>query len=335
MCKLMAWTSSTSLPLNKSAADRALCAAAEVITSTQRDGFGFAQPGASALHGRFVEPDDFKGLDALPALRRLSGSGFDAFRAASMSDQVGRYAKTKPLIAHGRTATCGVSLTNTHPFRHKGWSLAHNGVVSWIGESTDEHKAATCDSQHILYCFTDNAEEEQQKAALENITGYAAILVGAPDGRLIVAVDDTATLYGAVTSKGRWVFGTNEAIIEAVGDAWRCKNFTAYKLDAWAWLEFKPRGGDPSVSVWTHKTATARERGYSQRSLGYQLGAQTSSPSYNRAWYPLTNGASKGASPMTQAEFDDDWDGVTNARSEFPGYDPDIKAHSTSALSNI
>ena len=323
MCKLMAWTSSTNLPLNKPAAARALYAAAEVITSTQKDGFGFAQPGASALHARFVHPKDFKGIDELPNIRRLSRDGFAAFRVAYEAEQTGRYAKTKPVIAHGRTATCGIELQNTHPFRHKGWTLAHNGVVSWKGEQTPEHKAATCDSQHLLYCFTDHTSEEDQKAALEKISGYAAFLAGAPDGRLIVAVDDTAQLYGAVTSKGRWVFGTSEHIVESVGDAWRCKNFTAYKLDAWTWLEFKPRGGDPIVSVWHHGKATQHHTSFSQRSLGYQIAGDDRISNYGRSGFS--------SSPMTQRQFDDDWDVSTTAmpKSEpFPDWEPSSKAHS-------
>lgn len=331
MCKLMAWTSSNQLPLNKPAANRALCAAAKVITPTQQDGFGFAQPGASALHARFVEPNDFKGLEELPLLRRLARGGFDAFRAASHAEQTGRYSNKKPLIAHGRTATCGIDLHNTHPFRHKGWTLAHNGVVSWNGAQTDEHKSATCDSQHLLYCFTDHNSTEQQKEALENISGYAAFLAAAPDGRLIVAVDDTASLYGAVTTKGRWVFGTNEHIVEAVGEAWRCKNFIAYKLDAWTWLEFKPRGGDPDVSVWTHRASTSKQASYAQRSLGYTI--NRNGGGYSGDSFRSYGGRKWHSSPMTQAEFDDDWDNsleTTPAQTAepFPDYNPETKSHS-------
>lgn len=272
MCKLAGWTASKSSSLSRQSANRALIAAREIISKTERCGYGFAQPSATGLHGRFVKPDEFKTLDALPALSRLSGDAFTAFAAANRCEQTGFYNRHKPTIVHGRTATCAVNLKNTHPFRHDGWTLAHNGVISWHGKKSKLHAKATCDSQHLLYALSENAGDiEKQKEAMLHITGYAAFLAASPRGKLIVAVDESATLYAGITKKGRWIFGTKPEIVECIADEWRCKGVEAFRLDDWTWMEFSARGGDPVVSTWTHGQVTSRESQYAHRSLGRSL----------------------------------------------------------------
>lgn len=272
MCKLAGWTASKASPLTRHSADKALVAAAEAIGRTERHGFGFAQAGPNGLRGRYVKPDDFRTLDALPQLSKLAGDGFSAFAASKRFEQTGYYNQMKSTIVHGRTATCAVNLGNTHPFRHDGWSLAHNGVVTWHGKQTKHHNKATCDSQHLLYALTDNAgDSEKQREAMMHITGYAAFLALAPSGKLIVAVDSMASLYAGITKKGRWIFGTKPEIVEAIGDAWRCKSLEAFAIDDWSWLEFPKNGGDPKVSRWLHGDTTSRESQYASASLGRSL----------------------------------------------------------------
>jgi hypothetical protein len=269
MCKLAGWTASQNRPLNKPSADSAILAAHDVITRTENDGFGFAQPASPGLWGRYREPSDFEGMDAIHTLEKRAGKGFGAFRIASTAHQRGAYRRDRGMMIHGRTATCGISLTNTHPFRDRGWTLSHNGVISWNGEKTKDHTSATCDSQHLLIALADHAgDEEKQKEALQNISGYAAFLAFAPSGQMIVARDATASLYAGITSKGRWIFGTTAAIVDAIADAWECKNVTPHKLDDWTWLTFPSTGADPVVTEWKHKTATAHQMGFASRSLG-------------------------------------------------------------------
>ena len=269
MCKLAGWTACKDSPLSRQAADAALQAAAKIISATERNGFGFAQSGASGLHGRFVNPSDFRSLTALPEVSRLAGPAFGAFAAAKTSSQTGTYHKAKHTIVHGRTATCAVNLANTHPFRHNGWTLAHNGVVTWQGQKTVEHANATCDSQHLLYALVDHAGNlEQQRLALHDISGYAAFLAMSPRGKLIVARDAMADLYAGITKKGRWIFGTKASIVEAIADAWNCSSVEAFALDNWTWLEFSPQGGRPKVYDWRHREATYRETKFSSASLG-------------------------------------------------------------------
>lgn len=268
MCKLSGWTSSKTNPLNAAAANRALLAAHKIISKTEQDGFGFSQPSARGLHGRFIEPKNFRGLDSLPRLFSRAGDSFDAFEASWNAEQTGKYHAAKPVIIHGRTATCGVSLNNCHPFRHDGWTMAHNGVVSWGGEQSKLHKNATCDSQHILYCLTDGRTSKERKALLESIQGYAAFIAHGPRGEVIVARDDTANLYAGITKSGRWLFGTTAAIVDAVADAMNCRNVDAFRLDDYVWLEFAPDAPRPTVSTWHHAAAVQKQWKHASASLG-------------------------------------------------------------------
>ena len=268
MCKLAGWTSSKEHPLTKAAADEAIIAAHKVISLTERDGFGYAQAGVSGLRAKFVDPKEHKGIDCLSNLYRRAGKGAGAFATAYRTSIEGAYKPHQSMIIHGRTATCGISLENVHPFRRKGWTLAHNGVCGYAGKDQGEHSKTTCDSQHLLICMADNTPTKKRKEDLQNITGYAAFLALNPQGKLFVAVDDTASLYAGITSKGRWIFGTNAKIVEAIADAWKCKGVNAYPIDSWTWLEFEAAGGDPDLGEWKHKKANERQLGFASQSLG-------------------------------------------------------------------
>ena len=270
MCKLAGWTSSKDHPLTKSAADLALQAAHEVISKTERDGFGYAQSSSSGLRAKYVKPQEFKTLEGLPNMYRRAGKAAEAFSTTFRTSHEGIYKPDKHMMIHGRTATCGVSLENVHPFRRNGWTLAHNGVIGYDGpDKSKAHSKVTCDSQHLLICMADNTPTLQRKEDLTNITGYAAFLALNPQGKMFVAVDDTARLYAGITKTGRWIFGTTESIVEAIADVWKCKGVEAYQLAEWTWLEFDPSNhSEPELSEWKHKKASQRQLGFASQSLG-------------------------------------------------------------------
>jgi hypothetical protein len=273
MCKLVGWTSAINAPLLKSHANAAIIAAHKVISRTERDGFGIAQATTKGLRSRYSKPEDFRSMDGLVELSKRAGSACGAFATMHRSSHEGVYSAAGHMIGHGRTATCAVNLTNVHPFRRKGWTMAHNGVVDWDGPKAEQdcpHSKVTCDSQHIIIALADHRNTQERKAALADLTGYAAFMALSPQGKLIVAVDDMARLYAGITSKGRWIFGTTAEIVESVADAWRSKNVTAYQLDAHTWLEFDNKGSEPDMSEWKHKSSTRKQLGYAQQSLGFK-----------------------------------------------------------------
>jgi hypothetical protein len=83
---------------------------------------------------------------------------------------------------------------NTHPFvgtnKDGTWSLAHNGVVEFVGDKLP--LKTTCDSEHLLNCYLYlNGEQSFEK----HISGYAAITGINPQGELFVLRDSKAPLY--------------------------------------------------------------------------------------------------------------------------------------------
>lgn len=268
MCKLAGWTSSKENPLTKAAADAAIQAAHKIISKSERDGFGYAQSGATGLRAKYVQPSEFDNISGLPNFYARAGKAAAGFQTTFRTSQEGMYSPTKHMMVHGRTATCGVSLENVHPFRRNGWTLAHNGVVSWNGPKDKAHEKVTCDSQHLLIAMADHTPTLQRKEALTHIGGYAAFLAFNPQGKLTVAVDDTAKLWAGITKKQRWIFGTTKEIVEAIADAWNCADVTAYPLAEWSWFEFDSKGSEPDLSDWHHGRASDKQLGFASKSLG-------------------------------------------------------------------
>jgi hypothetical protein len=103
---------------------------------------------------------------------------------------------------------------------------------------------------------------------LRNINGYAAFLALNQQGKLIVAVDEKASLYAGITKKNRWIFGTRPEIVEAIAKAWGCKDVDAYPIANWTWMEFNATGQDPDLSEWMHGAASQKQMGFASKSLG-------------------------------------------------------------------
>mgnify|MGYP006268991143 CR=1 FL=1 len=151
--------------------------------------------------------------------------------------------------------------------------------------------------------MADHTPMLQRKEAIENITGYAAFMALSPQGKLVVAVDNRASLYAGITSKGRWIFGTTPIIVDAIADAWNAKQVTPFAVDDWVWMEFDPSSHTPDVSHWKHAEATQKQLGYSQRSLGYSSYGYSNYGSY-RSPYAAGSYASSASKPgiLTAAE---------------------------------
>lgn len=102
-----------------------------------------------------------------------------------------------PLLIHGRKATCGVNVENTHPMlddkRHRGL-LIHNGIVDTDNETFDPI-SSSCDSEILLRAMIQKGTE-----GLKDVTGYFAFAFLRPANRkhvwsLTVVKDNTANLH--------------------------------------------------------------------------------------------------------------------------------------------
>lgn len=130
--------------------------------------------------------------DSLP----IFGDGF--YECSSDDESNGGW-----LLLHGRKATCGVNLDNTHPMLDNDRAaLIHNGVVK---SEVFHNINTTCDSELLLRAWDQGCEK-----GLSDITGYFAfaMLIKRRDGwHTIIARDNTARLSVGSNDLG-WVWST-------------------------------------------------------------------------------------------------------------------------------
>lgn len=198
MCKLIAMSSMSCKTLKH--ASRLVKVSSELLGSSQRDGFGYALKHTEGVFiERYLNPASCNGMGTLKASRDMLPVALQTQLVFGNDyDQHGNLPSKTPLngcyIAHGRTATCGKSITNTHPFTGyndgEQWTIAHNGVVDWSGATYP--LKTTCDSEHILNCFLYANGEQSFK---DGIAGYLAVVGINPQGEMFALRDERAPLY--------------------------------------------------------------------------------------------------------------------------------------------
>jgi len=199
MCKLFIITGA----LHRAGITRVLAAANKEFRQTEQDGFGFiATANGTYARGRYFEPKKFRGF----------GRGRPHADTGDIAEENRLPKFSQTLIVHGRTATSTKKLANCHPFMFGHEALAHNGVVSWIGEP-DEEPSQECDSEQFFSWLKDHSWEE----AIRDWAGWGAMAHVDIHTGILTIVRDRATLYGAKRADGvGWVFATRRAHLKAI-----------------------------------------------------------------------------------------------------------------------
>lgn len=222
MCKLIAISSLSCKTLKH--ASKLVKVTSELLGASQRDGYGYAiQTSDGVFSERYLDPKSVTGMGTLKQSRDMLPATIKTTLVNGVDfDQRGNI-PTKgfvnvPFISHGRTATCGKSITNTHPFSgyngKEQWTIAHNGVVDWSGEALPMN--TTCDSEHLLNCYIYKNGEQSFK---DHISGYAAITGINPNGELFVLRDNRAPLYiQYVKELASFVVCTDETHCKTISD---------------------------------------------------------------------------------------------------------------------
>lgn len=216
MCLLFGMTHTNSL--TRKQLNAVLKTVNKLFAPSQQDGFGFAiqnQDGTRYIE-RFVKPSQFRGIGIAEEVKAALPSNLKPAILNSVTGELRQWGGG--MIVHGRTSTNNVSLTNTHPFTKGGWTLAHNGIVSWHGEKHPTE--TTCDTEHILNMFALGKGLDD----IKDLSGYAACLMLTPEGDFAVLRDDHAPLvFAAVPKLNTVLFATKETTIRAVCAALRVR----------------------------------------------------------------------------------------------------------------
>lgn len=293
MCKLIAM--STASCKNTKQASRLVLKMSTLLGASQRDGFGYAiNTSEGVFSERYLDPKTCEGMGELKASRDLLPSSLKTQLTYGIDyDQQGvipsKGAVKGCIIAHGRTATCGKNITNTHPFTgsHEGkrWTIAHNGVVEWNGETLPLQ--TTCDSEHILNCFL---YKNGEQSFHEGLAGYAAVVGINPQGEMFAMRDNRAPLYVSyVKQLGCYICCTDsthcEDIADLISDFNGLKNSTVTNpmmIMPYVRHTFHANGEITSVEFQKFKdTMTYASTASVYRSLGSAGAAGYSSPAWD------------------------------------------------------
>ena len=171
------------------------------MSRTEKDGFGAAWVRPNGKIG-YVKSSQATFLTELPSFCDTFSEGTELRSDGGA------------LIIHGRTATCGVNVVNTHPMLSTGCALVHNGVVS---SSRFHNTDTTCDSELLLHAW----KEDGIDAVAQDISGYYAFaIIQRIKGRTVLDVvrDDRAQLkVGKVD--GGWAFATTPELLKTLGSS--------------------------------------------------------------------------------------------------------------------
>ena len=177
----------------------------EHITESERHGFGYSIQGAAGVYGeRSNNPDTFQSSWAGPDVTYpFATKSYNRFGEKSKAIGAGLF--------HGRTSTNSKELRNVHPINKHGWSLIHNGVVSYHGNSYEMNTSN--DTEHLVELMGTRGIT----AIEQEITGYYALGAISPDSKLHVVRDSIAPLHVCyIESIDSHVFGTTASLISEV-----------------------------------------------------------------------------------------------------------------------
>ncbi len=197
MCKLAIITKHDSGKLKA-----IISSAWQEMAKTEKDGFGAAWVSPSGKIG-YVKSSQAAFLPDLPSF------------CAAFSEGNGLGSDGGALIIHGRTATCGVNVGNTHPMMGPNCALVHNGVVS---SKRFRNTETTCDSELLLHAWKADGID----AVAREISGYYAFaILQRIRGKTVLDVvrDDKANLkVGKID--GGWAFATTPALLSVLGSSY-------------------------------------------------------------------------------------------------------------------
>ena len=237
-----------------------LYAAIPAMTSSDRDGFGYAAylpRSHRILMERWLDPK-------MAFVHRPESNGPEKLQPFLVGQKHlyqrtgGRRTKTEPvttLTAHARHSTSGgVCLENVHPFHRTTPSgthitLIHNGVISNERELSLEGSRG-CDSAGIMNMYADARVDEDVNnitKATERLSGsYACAVIGLPEvGNAYIDIfRHTSDLTMTEVAEVGLVWCTKREIVEKAAEAAKCTILGSWEMQEHVMLRLDAVTGD-------------------------------------------------------------------------------------------
>lgn len=260
-------------------------AASEEMTETDKDGFGYmAMSGDGKMFGeKWLDVDDkFKRRIAddpkLSAYRDQFGDAllYPTGGYSFLGDADGIKSHTTAIIAHARMATCGINLTNVHPFVRDGVALIHNGIIH--NPPARHNVISTCDSESILACYLEGGIKSDprnfQTTVADKLNGSYAAAVLSADGLDVFRNAGSMLSVSYVPGLEAFVFATTDEIIRRGAKAIRSKPGSIVPLRSHWFLRLDSSSGKV-VESFPWSAATTQPTYYSNWKKGREWDAET------------------------------------------------------------
>lgn len=220
---------------NQTEVEKFIKKAVPYVTKNDNHGMGLMRLGENGIHiQRWLDVP--KKLETSP---NVTSPYKEMLRLES--NEAGKKSNRLDAIAlHGRFATCGISLENTHPFYLGGSALMHNGVITNLKEK--DNTISTCDSETLLHRYNTYGVVEEPSAlsdAMADVTGYYATIVFNDNGVVDIWRDSQADLVLAYVRGIGNVIATNSELIYKTAKACNKKVMFCYPVMSFTHLRWE------------------------------------------------------------------------------------------------
>ena len=231
---------------NQNLVEKFIKKAIPFVTKHDDDGLGLMRLGENGVHiQKWVDiPKDLSSTVKInsPYLKALNIESFETGTRSRRLDAI---------AIHGRKATCGINLANTHPFISNGSALMHNGIIT--NTIPADNKLSTCDSETLLWRYIENNVKEHPEnidKALADVMGYYGVILFNDDGVVDIWRDDVASLVLAKVRGIGTVIATEASLIYATARKVGVKVEFCYPLLPFTFLRWQ-RGKQPDIFTFT------------------------------------------------------------------------------------
>lgn len=192
MCKILSVIGINNVPVKR--LSEFLRVASTVLSTDDKDGFGYAAVNSSGLFGErwLNNRDAFRVRDNTDYIARIMRELLGTVSLPSTYNAFGNtegFSTATSMLLHARKSTNTVNIENTHPFVIGESALIHNGVVS---AASVKNELSTCDSELIAQLYAKHgvgSVPDNIHSVAQDLSGwYACAVLSKTDSGYIVDI---------------------------------------------------------------------------------------------------------------------------------------------------